>query len=219
MTALDEIEVAVDARAALARKLVEVALEVESIEKTGFNRAQNYAFATAETMLTDLRAPLLARGILVLAGEDHIEERIRHTSGGTETAVTTVHLTYTLLDSETGAFIELQWLGRGEDPMDKGVAKALTNAEKTFLRKQFMLPWAQDDPEADEGSDARAGRSDGTVNLASQISGSGLTDTKLNEILVGAGLAAQSKPFATFMRIPAAKAEEITAAIEEAKGA
>jgi hypothetical protein len=214
-----EIEIApVDGRVGLAQKLVEVARQIDSIEKAGHNRAQNYDFATAESIITDVRGPLLERGVLVLAGESALEERLRATSQGGETAVTTVHLTFTLLDSETGAMIELPWLGRGEDPMDKGVSKALTNALKTFLRQQFLLPWAQDDPEADEGSDARAGRgSDGPVaNLIEQARG--LNNAALNAVLVKAGLPAQQAPFGFFMRIPAEKAVAVKAALIEEHG-
>lgn len=205
-------------RVLLARKLVEVARQIDAIEKAGHNRAQNYDFATAESIITDVRGPLLERGVLVLAGESTLEERLRTTSGGGETAVTTVHLTFTLLDSETGAVIELPWLGRGEDPMDKGISKALTNALKTFLRQQFLLPWAQDDPESDEGSDARAGRgSDGPVaNLIEQARG--LSNAQLNAVLVRVGLAAQQAPFGHFMRIPAAKADAVKAALIEEHG-
>jgi hypothetical protein len=102
--------------------------------------------------------------------------------------------------------------------MDKGVGKALTNAIKTFLRQQFLLPWAQDDPEADEGSDARAGgRSDGPVaNLIEQARG--LSNAQLNAVLVKAGLSAQQAPFGAFMRIPAEKAVAIKAALIEEHG-
>ena len=168
-------------------------------------------------MVGDIRQKLLERQVLVLAYEHHTEERMRQTSGGSESAVTTIHLVFLLVAADTGERIELMWPGRGEDPMDKGISKALTNALKTFLRQQFLLPWGNDDPEADESTDDRAGGQDHTVNFASQISGSGLSDGKLNEILVGAGLAAQQQPFRAFMRIPHEKADIVERLIAGAK--
>lgn len=197
----------------LAQKLVEVALSIDSIAKEGFNKAQNYKFASAETLIGDVRRPLLERGVLVLAGEATTDERPRTTRGGGETSITTVHLAFTFMDAETGETIELPWLGRGEDPMDKGVGKALTNALKTFLRQQLLLPWG-DDPEADEGSDSRAGHGGSdSVNLIENARG--LSNAQLNAALVKAGLAAQQAPFGFFMRVPTEHAANIRAALDE----
>jgi ERF superfamily protein len=217
MTALEEPpgEIVVTPKT-LAQKLVEVALSLDSIAKEGFNRAQNYKYASAETLIGDVRRPLLERGVLVLAGEAVTDERPRTTAKGAETSITTVHLAFTFMDAETGETIELPWLGRGEDPMDKGVGKALTNALKTFLRQQLLLPWG-DDPEADEGSDERAGRGGSdTVNLIEQARG--LSNAQLNAALVKAGLPAAEKPFGAFTRIPAEYAANVRAALEEERG-
>jgi len=148
----------------------------------------------------------------VLAGEAVTDERPRMTKGGTETSITTVHLAFTFMDADTGETIELPWLGRGEDPMDKGVGKALTNALKTFLRQQLLLPWG-DDPEADTGSDERAGNGSDSVNLIEQARG--LSNAALNAALVKAGLPAQQAPFGAFMRIPSEAAANVRAALEE----
>lgn len=200
----------------LMMRLVEVAREMGPLSKSGFNTKQNYAFAKADDTIADVRVPLLERNILCLAYEHHTEERIRTTSQGGESAVTTVHLVFLLVAADTGERIELMWPGRGEDPMDKGVSKALTNAIKTFLRQQLLLPYGNDDPEADESTDERAGQS-ATVNLAGLVSGSGLSDTQLNEILVGAGLQAAQKPFSSFMHIPSEKADIVSKLVAGAK--
>jgi hypothetical protein len=212
-----QIQLAQAPAPSLARKLVDVALEVEGIPKDGYNNAQSYAFVSADGLLAVIRRKLLERGVLVLAGEAQTEERPRQTSRGGETSITTVHLLFTFMDADTGATIELPWLGRGEDPMDKGVGKALTNALKTFLRQQLLLPWGHDDPEADEGSDERAGRATGatdsaTVNLIEQARG--LPNASLNAALVAAGLPANEKPFGAFLRIPSEHATAVREALE-----
>jgi hypothetical protein len=203
----DEIEVQ---HGDLMMRLVEVASEMGPIPKAGYNSAQRYHFASAEDLIGAIREKLLARNVLVLAYEHHTDERMRTTSGGGESAVTTVHLVFLLVAADTGERIELMWPGRGEDPMDKGIGKALTNAIKTFLRQQFLLPWG-DDPEADEGTDARAGGN--TTNLIEQARG--LSNAQLNAVLVKAGLSAQEKPFGAFTRIPSEKASAVQIALAE----
>lgn len=212
MTATEEIHEGPEIQGAgdLMMRLVEVASEMGPIPKAGYNTAQRYHFASAEDLIGAIREKLLARNVLVLAYEHHTDERMRTTSGGGESAVTTVHLVFLLVAADTGERIELMWPGRGEDPMDKGVGKALTNAIKTFLRQQFLLPWG-DDPEADESTDARA--SGNTINLIEQARG--LSNAQLNAVLVKADLAAQDKPFGAFTRIPFAKAEQVRAALDE----
>jgi hypothetical protein len=210
--ALEQPGEIVPARLTLGQKLVAAALDIDSIAKSGYNQAQHYAFATAETLISDIRGPLLSRGVLVLAGEHETDERPRETRGGGQTSITTVHLEFTFLDVETGETLALRWLGRGEDPMDKGVGKALTNALKTFLRQQLLLPWGQDDPEADEGSDQRANGD--TVNLIAEARG--LSNDQLNQILVANSLPAQQAPFGAFTRVPSEKAEAIAKALKDA---
>jgi hypothetical protein len=203
------------ASARLAQKLIAIATDIGAIDKDGYNQAQRYAFTSADHVVGQIRLKLFEQGVLLLATEESTDERMRPTKQGGETAITTVHLTFVFVDSDTGERIELSWPGRGEDPMDKGVGKALTNALKTFLRQQFLIPWGNDDPEADEGSDHRAGAQTGgdTVDLLQKARG--LSNAQLNEALVAGGLPAQQgNPFATFMRIPAASAAAVEAHLD-----
>lgn len=202
------------ASARLAQKLIAIATDIGAIDKDGYNQAQRYAFTSADHVVGQIRLKLFEQGVLLLATEENTEERLRSTAKGGETAITTVHLTFVFVDSDTGERIELNWPGRGEDPMDKGVGKALTNALKTFLRQQFLIPWGNDDPEADEGSDHRAGAQTGNaVDLLGKARG--LSNAQLNEALVAGGLPAQQgNPFATFMRIPAENAAAVEAHLD-----
>jgi hypothetical protein len=93
------------------------------------------------------------------------------------------------VDAETGEALEIPWVGRGEDPADKGVSKALTDARKTFLIQQLNLQRG-DDTEADEKHRPapRAGRQSsptGSVNMSDDAKG--LTNAQLNAALVSPG--------------------------------
>jgi len=196
----------------LIAKLAEVALEVESITKGGYNQAQKYRFVAADDVIADLRGPLLTRGVLVFGGVKSITERQRTTASGGETTISTVEVDFTFTDVRTGEELTLPWVGRGEDPMDKGLSKALTQAIKTFCRQQFLLPWGNEDPEADEGTDARAGVATDTVNMIENARG--LSNAQLNAALVRAGLSAAEKPFGVFTRVPSEAAARVREALD-----
>jgi hypothetical protein len=201
----------------LAEKIVEVAQAIDRIEKDGtFPGQGRWTYATAENVLNRVRGEFLSRRVLVLESVRGWTDRSRTTRQGDETTVTTLDLTYTLLDAESNERIELDWFGRGEDAADRGGGKALTNGIKTFMRQQLMLPWG-DDPEADD-SDGPAPSGyggGGTTNLIDAAKG--LSDDALKEILEGVGLPIHGTVFGTFARIPAAFAPGVREALTKAK--
>lgn len=196
----------------LAEKIVAAALEIGAVEKSGYNAKQDYHFARGDDVIEAVRGPLLQRGVLVLGGKQQIVDSERATRAGGVTVISTLEIEFIFLDAQTGEKLALPWAGRGEDPGDKGLGKGFTNALKTFLRQQLLIPWGHDDPEADTGSDERVG---GTANLVEQARG--LSNAQLNAVLVKVGLGAQQAPFGAFLRIPSEKAEQVTAALAEEK--
>ena len=202
----------------LTQKVVDVAEKLGAIDKHGWHptgRDSGYAFVKGDDVMEAVRVPLLERHVLLLAGLKSIDERVRQTKGGGETTISTLTVEFIFHDADTGEQLALTWAGRGEDPGDKGLGKAFTNAIKTFLRQQLLIPWGNDDPEADEGSDGRVG-SGATVNLIENARG--LSNAQLNAVLVKVGLAAQQAPFGHFMRIPSELAEQVKAALDEERG-
>lgn len=188
----------------LHAKLVQVILAVESVPKDGTNTFHKYRYTTAETMLRAIRRPLAEQGVILLSSKTGISERDIQTAKGGTSTITTVEVRYTFIDAATGEREVLDWSGRGDDPADKGLGKAYTNAVKTFLREQFLLPMG-DDPEADPATDERAaGRqtspakppptpqtlgADRAENLAAIVDEAGLTEhlpTKLRSFGVKA---------------------------------
>lgn len=215
MTAMQVVSQPPEPEPRLAQKLIDIALDIGAIEKDGYNQAQRYAFTSADNVVGQIRRKLFEKRVLLLGSEGSTEQRLRPTKQGGETAITTVHVDFIFVDGDTGERIELRWPGQGEDPMDKGIGKALTNALKLFLRQQFLIPWGNDDIEADTGSDERAhGQTMGsTVDLLAKARG--LSNAQLNEALVAGGLPAQQgSPFATFMRIPAENAAAVEAHLD-----
>jgi hypothetical protein len=213
---------------ALLQKLLAAALAIDSIDKDGTNKFHAYSYASAESYLFTCRKELLSRGVLILGAQTGTSERMRDTSQG-ESAITTVGMIFKVYDTETGFALEIPWAGRGEDPMDKGLSKGLTNAIKTFLRQQLLLPTG-DDPEADASTDerartssgtpygqARTGAAVGTTNLVNEARG--LSDDALSAVLEANGIDTGGRsPFGFFARIPDALVDSVRDALAKAHG-
>lgn len=135
-------------------KLAEVVAEVGYVAKDGHNKFQDYKYTSAEALLSTVRGPLSARGVVLMPSLTALSEREYTTSKGKASIVTTAHVRFTFVDSDSGETHECEWAGQGDDPADKGLGKAYTNAIKTFLREQFLIPQG-DDPEADQSADER----------------------------------------------------------------
>jgi hypothetical protein len=215
MTAFAEApgEVQIPAATGLLQKLLEACREIGVVEKDSRNTFHKYDYTSIEGVVGAVRDPLLERGILLFAGQETITDRQRQTNQG-EATVTTIELTFRFMDAETGEAIEIPWVGRGEDPADKGVSKALTDARKTFLIQQLNLQRG-DDTEADEKTDQRhaPGGSSPTGSVNMVEAARGLTNAQLNAALVSAGLPAAEKPFGSFTRVPPDHVEALQEAL------
>lgn len=152
---MSDLADSIGGQGALAAKLATIVGKVGEVAKKGRNEHFKYDYVTAEDMLKEVRGPLADQKVALMPSVASIEERAYKTSGGKESIVTTVFLDFTFVDGDTGEMWRSRWAGQGDDPADKGLAKAYTNAIKTFLREQFLIPQG-DDPEADRATDQRA---------------------------------------------------------------
>jgi len=141
--------------AGLFRKLAAAQQQIGKVARDGRNRNQHYDYATAEALLGEVRNPLADHGVVLLPELDAIEQREHSYRSGESSTLTTVKVRFTFCDTQTGATLARSWAGSGDDPGDKGLGKAYTNALKTFVRSVFLIPTG-DDPEADEQTDRRA---------------------------------------------------------------
>jgi hypothetical protein len=135
----------------LATKLAEIMAEVEHVAKRGHNDHFGYDFATEADVSAAIRGGLAKRHVAILPSITDIQDQVvvRKTSNGEKTTVvTTVRMVFTFVDGETGEREDRSWAGRGEDSLDKGLAKAVTGGNKTFCLKTFQIPTG-DDPERD----------------------------------------------------------------------
>lgn len=150
--AVDDLPV-VDARAGepnLVTSLADAMRHAERVTKSEHNTEQKYKYASAEAILAAVREPLLERGIvLTQQPRDFTIDEIVARSGTKGTSVV-VELDFTFHHGPTGeTFTVERWRGQGQDYGDKAYGKAYTNAVKTFVRAQWLLPTEHDDPERD----------------------------------------------------------------------
>jgi hypothetical protein len=194
----------------LYQKLLDIQRQIGVVEKDSRNQFHKYDYASIESVVGATHDPLADAGIVVLGGVNTLTDVTRNTREG-ESIVTTIELVFTLIDTETGERLDIPWAGRGDDPADKGVSKALTDARKTFLIQQLNLRRG-DDTEADDATDQRSAPN-GSRNLIAEARG--LTNEQLNRVLVHIGMPAQQAPFGAFSRIPAESEGQARAALKK----
>lgn len=138
----------------LVKKLAEVMKQVKYIEKKGFNKFNNYKYATESDVAEKVREVLAEQNVIMLP--DVIEHSTReHTNRkGNVEYIATVKVKFTFIDGESGEEISIHSAGEGQDTGDKAVYKAITGAQKYALMKAFMIPTG-DDPEGDDEADKR----------------------------------------------------------------
>lgn len=135
-----------DADAGFVARIAAAMREAEQVTKSSTNTDQGYKFASAESILAAVRLPLLKRGIILTAQPRNYDEQTITSRGGSQGTRVLIDVDYTFRDDEHTLVIEA-WRGDGQDFGDKAYGKAYTNAIKTFIRGQWLLPTEHDDPE------------------------------------------------------------------------
>lgn len=128
-----------ESKATLHSALVAVMQEVEAVSKTGFNKAQGYAFASDADVLRALKPAMTKHGITMLPLR--VESSVHDagvTRNGAQIFRTDVLVKYQMTHT-SGECIEIEMAGAGSDTADKGIYKALTGALKYALFQAFLL--------------------------------------------------------------------------------
>jgi hypothetical protein len=141
----------------LATKIAQIAGLITGVEQDGMNKHLNYRYTRPETVYRTVKPLLAERQVALLPSITavHRHDTGEKTQKGSSKVLTTVEITYTLCDGESGETLTMTWFGEGEDWGDKGVAKATTVAMRTFLIHLFQIPAGEDDVDPDAGPAAR----------------------------------------------------------------
>ena len=128
---------------ALQAALIAVMDEVGYVQKDARNDHHKYRYASAEAVLTKVRAACARHGVAITGSRSEL----LHAEG--KLCVVRITQTYSM-GAESATF---QGLGGGSDSQDKGPMKASTAALKYLLSNAFNISWG-DDPEATDVSGA-----------------------------------------------------------------
>lgn len=166
----------------LAKKLCKIMGELHRIPKAGYNDFHKYAYVTEADVTDALRGLLADNGVMLFT---NVEDATR------QGEISTVWVSFTLMDIDSGEQWTSRYPGEGKDANDKGIPKAITAATKYFLLKAFMLS-AGDDPENDgAGTNNKGSRNNGRSGSQQQprggsnsASGSALPDLPTTAITV-----------------------------------
>lgn len=126
-------------KAQLYKKIHEVMKDVEYLQKDDkveFGQTK-YKAISEEKVTSTVRASLIKHGLVIVPIEQ------KHSKEG---SLTTVVVTYKIVDIDTGEFETAVSSGTGADTQDKGVGKAMTYAYKYLLLRTFAIPTG-DDPD------------------------------------------------------------------------
>jgi len=135
----------------LYEKLLAIQQSVDNIIKDGKNQSDKYDFASNENVLDRFRPLLNQHHLLLIPRMEAAAIHEGQTRSGTARYLTEITFTMIWYDVESGDTLPVPWYAQGVDLAgEKGVGKAATYAEKTFLLKFFHVPTNKDDPDNDK---------------------------------------------------------------------
>lgn len=161
--------------------------EVGYVQKTGFNKSQNYKFAGERQLIEALRPALLKHQVICIPSEAAskvdqivteaviIDGKVIEKEKKTFRTVIDYTFIYTHVPSQT--HIQVAVVGEGVDMGDKSAYKAATGALKYALRQPFLIETG-DEPEANEPEQVKsvfpnaAKRNDWIKKLTEQLEAS-----------------------------------------------
>jgi hypothetical protein len=138
-------------------KLAAIMGDIDRIPKTGFNKDQNYPYATEKDIKEFLHAALVKHRVVFLMPEMQLLDMKTGLGKSGNTILTTIKAKYVFADADSGETVSGECISQGTDSQDKGIYKAITGALKYALTTTFMIPTG-DDPEKSKDRTAPGSR-------------------------------------------------------------
>lgn len=133
----------------LYEKLLAIQKAVPVVKKDGLNQSDKYKYASGVEVLNTIRPLMDELGLLLIPRVDAATMHEGATRSGTTRFLTETFWTFTWHDVESGEELSVPFYAQGADlGGERGVGKAATYAEKTFLLKFFHAA-TSDDPDND----------------------------------------------------------------------
>ena len=168
-----------EALASLYKKIGAVRADMKRMKKSGFNKEQNFPFASYSDIYDSVRESMVEHGLELVASMVSMEQTEVESKRGAKGFHTVAKFQFTFLDTDSGASISNEWFAESIDYGDKGVNKVATAATKYFLLSVFLI------------STGEAADPDGESPEATKVIGRGTPPKKSSN-----GTAAPSDPAA-----------------------
>lgn len=133
---MTETETESTSLAPLYLKMAAVMGHLERVPKRGVNEHFRYAYVTDSDVLDAVRKAMALERVAFFVDIDELM---------VDNKRTTVRLSLTFADGDTGAAYTIQWFGEALDSQDKGINKAVTAGVKYCLLKTFLMSTGEDD--------------------------------------------------------------------------
>lgn len=134
----------------LAQRLLNARKNMKNIKKDAHNNHQNYDYASAENVLSQIRKQLDKEGVTFKASSKLREIIEPARMGGGKQHMVILDSVYTLINADNSEDREeSSWSSTGMDFSDKAIYKAYTGGIKYFLLQTFLIGTG-DDPENDD---------------------------------------------------------------------
>ena len=130
--------------AAIHDALLRIMGELDALPKDGTN-PEGWKFRSVETLVKKLQ-PLLLQNKVIPTCE--VKQILREEPSRDKKSRTILVLQYTLTSAEDGSLITTQCAAEGECLNDKATPKAMTGGWKQAFFQLFMIPVADEDPDA-----------------------------------------------------------------------
>lgn len=143
----------------VAQRMTAVYRAAFNVEKNGFNRSQDYAYATVDDVKAAANRALRDSGFYVSHCRLELVEQTPFTKNadGSKTPGRAVVKILLVVSDACGSRLTLEGVGEGLDNGDKALCKAQAGAIKYALLNGLLIATGdRDDAEADETTDAAA---------------------------------------------------------------
>ena len=124
-----------------------VMADIGAVEKTGYNKSQNFYHRTIDDTMNAAHKALIAHGVVVLPRViDKTSERVATKGGGSAQRVE-LTVAYTFV-GHTGDSLTATVAAESIDYGDKATSKAMSMALKVALLQSLMIPTDEIDPDS-----------------------------------------------------------------------
>lgn len=132
---------------AIAERMAKALAEVEPATLDGYHAYHKYHYTTIGQIRSLANRALARAGLSVIPSVLAVRRQEITGEKGTTILQTAVEMQFTIVGPE-GRMV-VQWYGESDDTSDKGLAKAISAATKSFLLNFLLVPLAEAEEEAE----------------------------------------------------------------------